>query len=78
MGIAGSLMVITILWWLAFFCLLPVGVRGQWEDGDIVPGSEPGAPTQTKLLWKGAAALGIAVVLWAVLFAAINLGWFSA
>ncbi|HAH08816.1 MAG TPA: DUF1467 domain-containing protein [Alphaproteobacteria bacterium] len=78
MGIAGSLMVITILWWLAFFCLLPVGVRGQWEDGDIVPGSEPGAPTQTKLLWKGAAALGIAVVLWAVLFAAINLGWFAA
>ncbi|MDZ4741161.1 MAG: DUF1467 family protein [Alphaproteobacteria bacterium] len=72
MGIAGSLMVISIGWWLAFFAMLPIGVRSQLEDGHVVPGSEPSAPVAPHLLWKGIAALGISLVVWAVLFVVIE------
>ena len=68
MGIAGSLMIIAITWWLAFFALLPFGVRSQIEDGEVVPGTEPSAPTTTRLRRKGLLALAIALAVWALLF----------
>jgi predicted secreted protein len=68
MGIAGSLMVIAIAWWLAFFLMLPVGVRSQAEDGTVVPGSEPSAPTAPRLWRKAFGALVIALVVWGALY----------
>jgi predicted secreted protein len=68
MGIAGSLMVIMIGWWLAFFAMLPFGVRSQIEDGSVVPGTEPSAPTAPNLRRKAVWALVIALIAWALLF----------
>lgn len=68
MGIAGSLMVIAIGWWLAFFMMLPVGVRSQMEDGNVVPGTEPSAPTAPRLWRKALWAFVIAIGFWAFLF----------
>jgi predicted secreted protein len=72
MGIAGSLMVISIFWWLAFFMMLPIGVRSQLEDGTVVPGTEPSAPTAPRLWKKALWALGLALGGWAVLFSLIE------
>lgn len=37
------------------FAVLPFGVRSQAESGDVVPGSDPGAPAipnlKMKLVW---------------------------
>jgi predicted secreted protein len=68
MGIAGSLMVLSIAWWLAFVALLSIGVRSQIEDGNVVPGTEPSAPTQPRLGRKALWALAMAIVVWAGLF----------
>ena len=44
-----------ILWWVVLFAVLPWGVRSQAESGDVVPGTDPGAPAiphlRTKLIW---------------------------
>lgn len=72
MGIAGSLMVITICWWLAFLALLPFGIKSQIEDGHVVPGTEPSAPTVTNLGRKAAISFVIALILWAGLFSLIE------
>ncbi len=72
MGIAGSLMVIAISWWLAFFMMLPVGVRSQLEEGNVVPGTEPSAPAAPKLARKAVLAFVIAIVIWAALFSVIE------
>lgn len=72
MGIAGSLVVIVLTWWVAFFTLLPIGVRSQLESGSIVPGTEPAAPAIHNLRWKVLTALAIALVIWAGLFLAIE------
>lgn len=68
MGIAGSLMVIMIGWWLAFVALLSVGVRSQIEDGSVVPGTEPSAPTTPRLRRKAVWALIVSLIAWAMLF----------
>jgi predicted secreted protein len=41
-----------IVWWITLFAVLPWGVRSQAESGDVVPGSDPGAPAIPHLLAK--------------------------
>jgi predicted secreted protein len=77
MGIAGSLMVLGIAWWLAFFMMLPVGVRSQLEEGEVVPGTEPSAPTAPKLWRKAIWASVIAIGIWAFLFWLIEISGIS-
>ena len=74
MGIAGSLMVISLVWWMAFFVLLPFGIRSHLEEGSVVPGTEPSAPATPRLWLKAIWAFVIAIVLWAALFYVIEYG----
>ena len=62
MGIAGAIIVFVLAWWISFFAVLPIGVKGQWEDDSTVPGTEEAAPTNPMLLKK---------VIWASIAAAI-------
>ncbi len=39
-------------WWIVLFAVLPWGIRSQGEVGDVVPGSDPGAPAVPHLLAK--------------------------
>jgi predicted secreted protein len=41
-----------IIWWTVLFAVLPWGIRSQAESGDVVPGSDPGAPAIPHLLAK--------------------------
>lgn len=38
-----------VVWWTTLFVVLPFGVRSQAEEGEVVPGSEPGAPARTRI-----------------------------
>ncbi len=64
----GSVLVgaFVIFWFLALFCLLPVGL------GEVDP--ETGAPLHPKLLLKAAIATGVAAVLWVGFYALIMTG----
>lgn len=72
MGIVGSIETIILIWWLAFFSMLSVGIKTQVEADSIVPGTEPSAPMVHFLARKALFSLAIAVVLWAVIFAIIH------
>ena len=39
-----------LIWWMTLFIVLPLGVRGQAEAGQVVEGSEPGAPVDSNCL----------------------------
>ena len=41
---ATFIAIYAIVWWLCLFIVLPFGVRNQIDAGEIVPGTEPGAP----------------------------------
>lgn len=44
-----------LIWWVVLFAVLPWGIRSQHEEGEMVLGTDPGAPTIArlgrKLLW---------------------------
>ena len=54
------------IWWIVLFAVLPWGVRSQEEAGEIVPGSEAGAPAAPRLLLKA---------LWTTLISAVVFGF---
>lgn len=53
-----------IIWWTLLFAVLPFGVKSQHEMNDIVPGSEPGAPTRTYLGLKILANTIVSGIVW--------------
>lgn len=55
-----------ILWFLALFCLLPVGMGSEID-------ADSGAPLSPRLGLKAMIAGGIAVVLWVIFYALIAL-----
>jgi predicted secreted protein len=53
--VSGGLALYFVIWWILLFAILPFGIRSQVETGDVVAGSEPGAPAapalQEKAIW---------------------------
>lgn len=49
MPITTGIAVFFLIWWVVLFAVLPWGVRSQQEAGDVVPGTDPGAPAITRL-----------------------------
>ena len=52
MSLATAIAIYFIIWWVVLFAVLPWGVRSQEEGGDVVSGSDPGAPVVPRLWWK--------------------------
>ncbi|MGB6229613.1 MAG: DUF1467 family protein [Litorimonas sp.] len=66
-----------ILWWLALFIVLPIGIRGQAEEDDIEHGTEPGAPVRSnmwkRVLWATVLAILFFILTWFV----VHGGWLT-
>jgi len=50
MSLTLGIAVYFIIWWTVLFAVLPIGVRTQDEEGDVVPGTPESAPAAFKLL----------------------------
>lgn len=69
-GIVNGVVVFLIVWWLFFFTMLPIGVRSQEEAGDVVDGSEPGAPhapNMARKMWWTTIATSIAWIFYFII-----------
>jgi len=55
-----------LIWWVTLFAVLPFGVRGQAEEGEVVRGSEPGAPVQSDMKRKFKTTTIISTILWVI------------
>lgn len=78
MGVVGGIIVYLLLWWVTLFAVLPMRVRGVWEDdADHPEGAERGAPVSPRLWWKVKRVTLIAAGLWLVAFLVIGSGVFE-
>ncbi|MFC5068335.1 DUF1467 family protein [Flaviflagellibacter deserti] len=50
MDIGSAIAIYFLIWWIGLFAVLPWGVRSQHEAGEVVPGTDPGAPATPRLL----------------------------
>ncbi len=62
-----SLATFFVIWFVVLFAVLPFGVKSQQEAGDVVAGTDPGAPVAPRLLVKALWTTAIAVVVFAAL-----------
>ncbi len=63
MTLTGAIVIFVIVWWLCFFIVLPIGVRGQYEEEGVVEGTEEGAPADPMLRKKAIwASIGAFVI----------------
>jgi len=67
MGWVLGIGVYFVLWWVTIFLVLPFGVQGQHETGEVVPGSESGAPVRPLLLKKLLANTLLAAAVWLII-----------
>lgn len=58
-----------VIWWTVLFAVLPIGVRSQYEEGEVVRGSEGAAPVRPMMLRK----VLITSVLAAIIFGIVHL-----
>ncbi|MFM9974703.1 MAG: DUF1467 family protein [Beijerinckiaceae bacterium] len=66
MQIGSGIAIFFIIWWLTLFAVLPFGARSQHEAGEIVPGSDPGAPASARMSRVFLITTLVAAVLFAV------------
>nr|WP_246388904.1 DUF1467 family protein [Microvirga mediterraneensis] len=68
--VSGGLALYFVIWWILLFAVLPFGIRSQAETGEVVQGSEPGAPVlpelREKAIWTTLVASVVLVIAAAV------------
>jgi predicted secreted protein len=64
MGWALGSAVYFVVWWTMLFSVLPFGIRSQREGGEVVPGSDPGAPQRPWLGRKLLINTAVSAVVW--------------
>jgi predicted secreted protein len=50
MNVGSAIAIYFVIWWIGLFAVLPWGIRSQHEEGEVVKGSDPGAPSRPRLL----------------------------
>lgn len=71
-GFVTGLVVFLITWWIVLFMTLPLGVRSQAEHGEMVTGTDPGAPVLPDLKRKAWLTTVITSYVWLALFVLIE------
>lgn len=64
-----------IVWWTVLFAVLPFGVRGQHEEGEVIEGTEPGAPVNAYLWQKALATTALSAVVTLLIFWGLSNPW---
>ena len=68
--VSGGLALYFVIWWILLFAVLPFGVRSQAEAGEVVQGSEPGAPAlpalREKAIWTTLVSSVVLIIVAAV------------
>jgi len=72
MGLALSIAVFFIIWWVVLFAVLPWGVRSHEEQGSVEPGTVESAPVAPRLAAKFIATTLIAALIFAGFFVTVT------
>lgn len=73
-GFVEGLVVYLITWWIVIFAVLPIRITGQHEAGEMVEGTDPGAPVNPRLKEKAVLTTVLTSALWLVFFTVMELG----
>ncbi len=68
MSISLGIALFFVIWWTTLFAILPLGLRTQDDEGDVVPGTSPSAPAKPRLIRLFLINTGVAAVVFAIVW----------
>ena len=77
MNLTGGIILFAVIWFLVFFVVLPIRLKTQGDVGQIVPGTQAGAPHEAHLGAKVKITTGVTVALWAIIAGVLLSGIFT-
>ena len=78
MGITGSIIAYTSIWWIVFFIVLPFGIQSNKEKfKNSIEGNDPGAPKNPKIGKKFIITTIITSLLFILIYYVVELGFFN-
>jgi predicted secreted protein len=76
MSIVSAIVLYAVIWFLVLFIVLPIRMVTQGDRGEIVPGTQAGAPADAQMKRRALVTTLVATVIWAILAAIIVSGVF--
>jgi len=77
MSVTSGLVLYAVIWFVTMLVMLPIGLRTQGDDGEVVLGTNPGAPNNYNPKKKAIHVTIVAAIVWLIAFGLIFSGWFS-
>lgn len=77
MSITSAFVLFAVLWFLVLFVTLPVRLRTQGDEGEVVPGTHASAPANFNVKRTMLIVTAIAFVLWVIVAGIILSGAIS-
>jgi predicted secreted protein len=74
MAITSAIVLFAVIWFMVLFVVLPLRLKTQGDVGEIVPGTQAGAPANLDMRRKLRLTTLVALPLWALAVAAILSG----
>ncbi|MAV02344.1 MAG: hypothetical protein CML58_06980 [Rhodobacteraceae bacterium] len=74
MTISAALVLFAVIWFMCLFIALPLRIKSQQEDGYVVPGTPPSAPSIPRLRKKVVWVSIITIIIWLILVYIISSG----
>lgn len=68
MSVTSAIAIYFIIWWVVLFAVLPIGVRTQEEEGEVVPGTVSSAPHKPLLIRKAIITTIVAGIVFAAFY----------
>ena len=77
MGITAALVLFAVIWFMVLFIVLPLRLKTQGDMGEIVPGTQAGAPAELNIRKRFKIVTVVALVLWVIIASIIIWGGIS-
>jgi len=77
MAVTSGFVLFAVIWFMVLFVTLPIRLRTQGDEGEIVPGTQAGAPANFNLKRTMLIVTAIAIVVWAIIAGVIISGVIS-
>ncbi len=74
MGIMSGLVLYAVIWFVVLFVVLPIGLRTQGDEDEIVKGTQAGAPANFRIKRTMVIVSLVAFACWAVVATIILTG----
>ena len=67
MGIAGSIIIFLLIWWLLLFIILPLNISDTAEK-IVEGGNDTGAPSNPQIFKKFLITTIISIIIWSIMY----------